>query len=113
MLPDTMQVVRSGGHTEMQRPREHICPEGQAVPHAPQLALSRLVLTHALPQSICPVGHAQVPIVQLCPIAHARPHMPQLDVSALMSTQAPGPVAPRQSVCPMVHTRWQRPVLHT
>jgi hypothetical protein len=61
-----------------------------AVPHAPQLFGSVCVFTHAVPpQNVCPVPHAQLPLVHERPPLHAVPQAPQLFESVLVLTHCP------------------------
>jgi hypothetical protein len=62
----------------------------QAMAHAPQLPLSVIRLTHAVPQSVVPVGHVVVhtPLTHVAPVAHALPQAPQLAGSLVVSTHA-------------------------
>jgi hypothetical protein len=71
----------------VQTPVEQTCPAPQTVPHAPQLALSVVRLTHAPLQTEVPAGQAHAPLTQSAPVGHAWPHAPQLaaDVCVLVS----------------------------
>lgn len=51
-------------------------PEGQTVPHAPQLRGSVLVSAHR-PPHVVPPEHVQTPETQLSTVPHARAHDPQ------------------------------------
>jgi hypothetical protein len=55
----------------------HVRGAVQTVPHAPQLVLLVLRLTHNPLQSERPVGHVHVPLTQLVPPWQALPHDPQ------------------------------------
>lgn len=46
-----------GGGVPVQVPPTHSCPVAQARPQPPQWRTSLVKLTHAPPQSICPLGH--------------------------------------------------------
>jgi hypothetical protein len=76
---------------------EHVAPTAQALPQAPQLLALVVVSTHCPLHSVCPVGHAQLPLPQVCPLAQTLPQAPQLLASLLVFTQA----LP-QKVCPAV-----------
>jgi hypothetical protein len=83
-----------------QSPPKQICPAGQTVPQAPQLAGSISRSTHTSLQEACPSGHArsrmkkQFPAAQPrtnpgCPSGQTLPHVPQLFTSVWRSTQIP------------------------
>ena len=96
------------GHpgTHWQRPDVQVVPVAQVVPHAPQLALSVLVLTQRPLQSVCPLGHWQRPAVQVVPEGQTVPQVPQFDPSVWRFTQRP-----LQRVVPLGH--WHVPPVHT
>jgi hypothetical protein len=61
-----------------QPPPKQICPDGQTLPHDPQLLASVLRLTHVMPQSVWPVsqsGQHTPPWQQ--PLTQTLPHVPQ------------------------------------
>ena len=49
-----------------QRPAVQVAPDGQTVPHVPQLAVSVWRFTQRPLQSVVPVGHWHVPPVHTC-----------------------------------------------
>ena len=51
----------------MQAPMKQRRPMGQTLPQRPQLLLLPWRLVQVVPQSVEPVGHAQVPIWQAVP----------------------------------------------
>ena len=62
-------------------PAVQVCPIAHERPHMPQLAVSVIVLTQAVPQRVWPVPQAiipQTPAVQTWPVMQAVPHAPQL-----------------------------------
>src|SRR5690349_8335875 len=67
----------------------HTWPAPQALPQAPQLATSVMVLEQAIPQAMSGGGHAQPPLTQVWVPPHTLPHEPQLAASLLGFTQAP------------------------
>jgi hypothetical protein len=68
----------------------HTSAAGQALPQAPQLALSVAVLTHMpLQRSGWLVGQLQAPSLQLAPDGQTRPQPPQLLGSFFRLTQVP------------------------
>jgi len=103
-----LHAVRSEAHVSTQLPNEHICPEGQTLPHAPQLAGSLARDTQVPPQLTCPVGHAHWPATHVVPPAHALPHAPQFAPSLPMSTHAPA-----HDTRPVPQVVLQIPALHT
>lgn len=72
-----------------QRPEVQVCPVAQRVPQAPQLVVSVVVSTHAVPHMVR--GDAQVlppkqsPIEQVCPVAQRLLQKPQLLTSLMTS----------------------------
>jgi len=74
-------------------------PAPHAVPHAPQLAVSVVRLTHLPPQLVSPAPHTQLLAEHCCPLPHAFPHAPQLLGSLLVATQ----LLPH-SDCPCAHS---------
>ena len=52
------QAVRPDAQLVMHAEPWQICPAGQALPQAPQLARSLVRLTHTDPQAVWPAGHA-------------------------------------------------------
>ena len=81
--------------------RQLVLPE-HALPQAPQFLPSVFSSTHLPLHALCPVGHAQVPLVHCAPLAQPLPQLPQLAVleststHALFVPHAPCPVAQRQ-----------------
>jgi hypothetical protein len=76
----------------MQMPCEHTRPFWQALPHAPQFALSLCVLVHVEPQRVgVAVGQAvaHTPPVQVWPLGQTLPQVPQLALSVCVLVQAP------------------------
>ena len=49
-----VQTVRGAAQVSAQRPAEHICPDGHAVPHEPQLAGSLSRVAQTSPQRLWP-----------------------------------------------------------
>lgn len=76
---------------DMQEPLLQNWPEGQAVPQAPQLAMSVRVSTQAPEQSVRGAVHIEVgahtPLLQKLPEGQALPQVPQLALSLRVSTQ--------------------------
>jgi hypothetical protein len=73
----------------------HEAPLPHAIPQAPQLVGSCIVLTHPAPQSVRPPEQAQSPAEQTLPAPHDTPHCPQLTTLAARSTHpAPQSVRP-------------------
>jgi len=99
---------RSAAHVSTQLPNEHICPEGQALPHAPQFAGSLSSETQDPPQVTCPAGQAHWPPRHVVPPAHDLPQAPQFAASLPVSTHAP-PHDERPDPQTIVHV----PALHT
>ncbi|HEY7033529.1 MAG TPA: hypothetical protein VH482_19490 [Thermomicrobiales bacterium] len=108
------QLVRPGQHTwqalsahrnwsagHWQTPLAQLVPPKQAVPQAPQLALSLAVFTHWPAQRVCPLGQAHTPLAQLVPPPQIVPQVPQLFASERTSMQPPS-----QATVPTGHG-WQ------
>jgi hypothetical protein len=72
-------------------PLEHTEPDGQTLPHLPQLFGSDCVSRQVWPHSVVPPPHvsAQAPFEQTLPPLHALPHAPQLSGSVVVSTHPP------------------------
>jgi hypothetical protein len=91
-----------------QMPPLQACPDGQACPHAPQLALLRARSKHAPEQKVSPGTHrdsTQAPATQSWSAVHARPQPPQWAVLVAVSTQAPPHSVPvAQPQVPAEHT---------
>jgi hypothetical protein len=70
-LPASAPHKRSApfGHTALHEPVTHASPAGHTVPHLPQLSLSLLVSTHAVPHTVWAVVHDT--LVLSPPVAHA------------------------------------------
>ena len=58
-------------------PCEHKRPLVQAIPQAPQLLPSDVVLAHRPAQAVSPAVQVQAPLVQLWPSAQTLPQLPQ------------------------------------
>lgn len=84
-------AVSGAGH--WQRPARHGVPEGQRLPHAPQLFASDCVSTQSAPHSVRGAMHiggaVHTPATQLEPAMQRLPHIPQLAVSDWVSTHEP------------------------
>jgi len=77
-------------------PAEQVCPLGQTVPHAPQLLLSVVVVTHAPPQVVWPLAQdgggvpvelkVRVQLAVIAPVAYTFPfhdpagHVPPTEI---------------------------------
>jgi hypothetical protein len=113
MLPS--QLAKSALHDPMrQAPPAHAAVPlaiAQALPHAPQLATSVAVSTHAPPQRVCPEGHpvphAPPPQMGVAPLQR-RPHIPQW-VSLLSGVSQPLAAIMSQSPKPAWHAYWHCP----
>jgi hypothetical protein len=109
-------------------PAVHSSVGGQAFAHAPQLASSVLVSTHAPPQSVVPAGQfvVQAPFEHTWLAPQVLPHVPQFFGSLVRSLHVPGvhslvPVShvhlpPKQLARASVHAvlqlpQWLRSVL--
>ncbi len=108
------QVRRGDAQVAPHAPPEQTCPAAQAVPHAPQWALSVRVSTSqpllgSPSQSEKPAAHADTPQAPAahCAVAlgstHARPHTPQLVALARTSVSQPLRASPSQSPYPPAH----------
>jgi hypothetical protein len=58
----------------------------------PQLFVSVVTSTHAVPQAVCPAGQLHAPALQVWPAAQALPHAPQLSGSVWNVTGSTQPV---------------------
>ena len=96
-----LHSVSPDGQT--QTPLWQVAPLVQAEPHAPQLRLSDVILTHAFEQLVRPAPHcvAQPPVEQTIPAAHCVEHEPQWSGSVAISVQTP-----KQRTWPAGHTHW-------
>jgi hypothetical protein len=104
------QFTWSGWHETAQPRFEHTLPCGHALPHAPQLASSELVSTHAPLHAVfgAPQYSLHAPWSQTWPGLHGLPHSPQSSKSLFRSTQAP-----LHCVCPTGHAIAHWPAPHT
>ena len=78
------QMARPSGQVLTHLPLTQCVPEGQTVPHAPQLALSLLILTQTgatVPQETVPSGQPHLPSSQTWPAGQMVPQLPQLALS--------------------------------
>jgi hypothetical protein len=85
--PSSLHRLNPPPQVILQVPPLHTVPETQALPHAPQLALSVSWSTHCDPQSVEPDPHPclHTPATQDCPTVHAFPQVPQLLESVWVS----------------------------
>jgi hypothetical protein len=78
-----------------QTPSKQVSPAGQALPQAPQLALSQQVATQTPSQLTSPsaqqspLGQSQTPSKQVVPAGQTLPQAPQCWLSQQVSTQVP------------------------
>jgi hypothetical protein len=88
-------------HTEFTQ----LCPDSQAMPHAPQFALLVARFTQVPLQRVSPLpqGVRQTPSAQLCPPLHARPQAPQFAVLVLVLVSQPLLDSPSQLPKPGTH----------
>ena len=90
----------------MQMPFVHVCPDAHRLPHAPQFALSLIVLMHVaavpVPHDVCPaVPHTQAPLLQSEPPLHTRPHIRSWRCwSSGWRTHHPYTASGRRRTCP-------------
>jgi hypothetical protein len=93
-------------------PAEQTSPIGQALPHAPQFALSEGRWTHTPLQSVDPElgahANAHVPWTQVLPAGQAMPHPPQFAGLEVVSSHRPP-----QSVSPAVQLAAHLPAEQT
>src|SRR5689334_13651490 len=68
---------------------EHTVPDGQRLPHAPQLAPLELRSTQVSPHRLCPCGQSHVPAMHCVFEPHVIPHVMQLPGSVAGSTHTP------------------------
>jgi hypothetical protein len=90
--------VRPAGHIAAQVPAVQTWPAAQALPHAPQSALSLARSTQTPVQAVWPAGQVQAPFAHVAPMPQVLPHPPQLAGSVFVFVQRP-----RQAVSPIVH----------
>lgn len=82
--------IASGSvHCAAHAARSQTSVAAQAVPQAPQFALSVARFTHVPPHDTCPDGHSHAPAAHAVPPEHLTPHAPQLALSPVVSTHAP------------------------
>jgi hypothetical protein len=76
-------------------PSKHVSPPVQALPQAPQLALSQQVATQTPLQIVSPsaqqspLGQSQIPSKHVVPDEQELPHAPQCSLLQQVSTQTP------------------------
>jgi hypothetical protein len=83
------QLVSPAGQLTRHWPLEHTVPDGQTIPHAPQLFGSCRRSTHWPLQAVSPVGQlvTHTPDLHASPAAQALPHVPQFAASVDRSMQ--------------------------
>ncbi len=97
----------------MQPNEEQVVPEGQTLPHFPQLLSSKFLSMHVPLQKRLPDPHAQVPSLQNCPSPEQElPHLPQLLPSYFISTHFPSQ-STSSSTHPHVPLTQERPAGQT
>jgi hypothetical protein len=67
----------------------HLCPDGHACPHMPQLLSSKLTSWQAPPQSLKPVKQSHIELMQRWPAIQMLLHAPQFAESLARLTHAP------------------------
>jgi hypothetical protein len=88
LVQTPLQSALPAGH--LHAPPTQLAPDGQALPHAPQLVLLVIVSTHDVPHCVSdPHPDEHMPALHTCPVLHTCPHIPQLPASEDVGTHAP------------------------
>jgi hypothetical protein len=101
-----------GAHAP-QVPAEHVSSALQVFPHAPQLAASVAVSTHAAPQTVAALPvHTHSLATHEPPVRHTTPHPPQFWASRAVSTQEPAHSTFKQTTGSLCLQRYAPGVCH-
>lgn len=109
-----LHAVVGDAHDSMHVPPLQTCADVHFVLHAPQFSGSLLLSTQTPPQTICPLGHWQIPETHERPPVQTVPHVPQFASSVAVLTQSnPHAVVPGRHCVAQAPARHSWPAAQT